>query len=60
MDDIPDSEFIEIFNRISIIVLFGRCFSPQEVGKRIKRALNFFKKAQQTAKKRSTARAPIY
>ena len=56
MDKIPDDEFIEIFDRVSIDVHFGRCRSPQDVKDRIKRVLSLQKKAYQTAKKRTTVR----
>lgn len=56
MDKLPDYEFIEIFDRVSQVVHFGRSRSPQDVKKRIKRILNLQKKAYQTAKKRSTVR----
>lgn len=34
MDTIPNDEFIGIFDRVSQVVHFGRCRSPQEVKNR--------------------------
>lgn len=56
MDTLPDYEFIEIFDRVSQVVHFGRSYSLQEVQKRIKRILKLQKQAYQTAKRRSTVR----
>jgi len=56
LDSIPDYEFIEIFDRVSKVVHFGRSRSLKDVKNRIKRILNLQKKAYQTAKRRSTVR----
>ena len=56
MDTIPDDEFIEIFERVSRTVHFGRSRSPQDVKNRIKRILRLQKKAYQTAKRQSTVK----
>ena len=56
METLPDYEFIEIFDRVSQVVHFGRSYSLKVVKKRIKRILRLQKKAYQTAKKSSTVR----
>ena len=56
MKTIPDYEFIEIFDRVSRDVHFGRCRSPQDVKNRIKRILNLKKKGYQSAKRQSSGR----
>jgi len=56
METILDDEFIEIFDRVSRIVHFGRSRTPQDVKNRIKHILNLQKKAYQTAKRQRTVR----
>jgi hypothetical protein len=53
---IPDREFIEIFDRVSKVVHFGKCTNPKEVKRRIKHVLDMQRQAYRTAKRSSTAK----
>jgi len=56
MDTLPDYEFIEIFDRVSQDVRFGRSYSLKVVKKRMRRILRLQKQASQIARKQSTRR----
>ena len=54
MDSIPPDEFLKLFHRINQVVRLGRVRSDKDIRKRIKRKLDWQRKATKVAKKAST------